>query len=213
MSIPKPVVIALVSDFGISDHYVGTMKGVILNIAPGATIVDITHGIEPPPDDGPALIAFLGSTIGNLQDAEAIILLRGVREAMRCQDRFLLGVGSARGRRSLSTLRINDVIDFWRVEELVDDNRVLLRAEMKVPGRAWLTFDIEPIDEGRTRIRQTARFEPSGLWGRLYWYALLPVHAVIFAGMLREIARRATAHDGRPVPGVRSARLPRRCDS
>ena len=123
------------------------------------------------------------------------------------------GVGVRRGRRDPDSCVPGDAVDFWRVQAYEPDRRLALEAEMKVPGRAWLTFDIEPIDEGRTRIRQTARFEPSGLWGRLYWYALLPVHAVIFAGMLREIARRATAHDGRPVPGVRSARLPRRCDS
>jgi hypothetical protein len=74
---------------------------------------------------------------------------------------------------------------------------------MKLPGRAWLEFRIEPIDDGRTRIVQTARFEPSGLWGRLYWYALLPVHVVIFSGMLREICRRATA--GRSASRTRRA--------
>ncbi len=62
---------------------------------------------------------------------------------------------------------------------------------MKVPGRAWLGFTVEPVTSRQSRIRQVARFEPSGLLGRLYGYALLPVHAVTFSGMLREIGRRA----------------------
>ena len=66
---------------------------------------------------------------------------------------------------------------------------------MKVPGRAWLQFDVEPLDAQRSRIRQTATFETSGLWGRLYWYALLPVHAIVFSGMLRGIASRALAEE------------------
>jgi hypothetical protein len=84
-----------------------------------------------------------------------------------------------------------DPIDFWRVEAMEPDRRLRLRAEMRVPGRAWLEFSVDPLTESTTRIRQVARFEPSGLWGRMYWYALLPAHVVIFSGMLRRIGNRA----------------------
>jgi Protein of unknown function (DUF2867) len=69
---------------------------------------------------------------------------------------------------------------------------------MKVPGRAWLEFSVDALTESTTRIRQVARFEPSGLWGRVYWYLLLPAHAVIFSGMLRRIGNRA--EQGRVIP-------------
>jgi hypothetical protein len=73
------------------------------------------------------------------------------------------------------------------------DHVLRLEAEMKLPGRAWLEFSVDPVSDTTTRIRQVARFEPSGLLGRLYWYALLPAHAIIFSGMLRQIGTRATA--------------------
>ncbi|MCX6552783.1 MAG: SDR family oxidoreductase [Acidobacteria bacterium] len=101
------------------------------------------------------------------------------------------GVGMRRGRRDPEWLRVGDPLDFWRVQAFEADRRLRLEAEMKVPGRAWLSFDIEPLAPHQVRIRQTASFQPSGVLGRLYWYALLPVHAVIFSGMLRGIARRA----------------------
>lgn len=68
---------------------------------------------------------------------------------------------------------------------------VRLRAEMRVPGRAWLEFQLAPVEGGRTRVVQTAYFAPRGLIGLLYWYALYPIHGFIFGGMLREVARRA----------------------
>jgi uncharacterized protein YbjT (DUF2867 family) len=109
------------------------------------------------------------------------------------------GVGMRRGRRHADECVPGDAVDFWRVSRCDPDRRLVLEAEMKVPGRAWLEFQVEPVDEARTVIRQTARFEPSGVWGRLYWYALLPVHAVIFSGMLRGIGRRARAHGSTPA--------------
>ena len=111
------------------------------------------------------------------------------------------GVGMRRGRRDQDACVPGDALDFWRVQTYEADRRLVLEAEMKLPGRAWLEFDVEPVGPSRTRIRQTARFEPSGVWGRAYWMALLPVHAVIFSGMLRAIARRAVA--GAPVPHSR----------
>ncbi len=100
------------------------------------------------------------------------------------------GVGMRRGRSHELLLNVGDAIDFWRVEAVEPDRRLRLSAEMKLPGRAWLEFEVEG-DERSTTIRQTAIFDPVGLPGRLYWYALFPLHQLIFAGMLRGIARAA----------------------
>lgn len=102
------------------------------------------------------------------------------------------GVGVRRGRRHAEQLHVGDTIDWWRVEAFEPGKRLRLFAEMKLPGRAWLEFDVEPAARG-TRIRQTAIFDPVGLSGLLYWYAVYPLHAMVFAGMLRRIARAATA--------------------
>lgn len=112
------------------------------------------------------------------------------------------GVGMRRGRRDPETVRVGEPLDFWRVQAFEPDRRLRLEAEMKLPGRAWLEFEIEACGEGSSRIRQTATFESSGLLGRLYWYGLLPIHVLIFSGMLRAIARRAVAEAraGRACP-------------
>ena len=101
-------------------------------------------------------------------------------------DRMLGGVGMRRGRRHPVELRAGDPLDFWRVEDFEPGRLLRLRAEMKLPGRAWLQFEVEPADGG-SRITQTAIFDPRGLGGLLYWYALYPVHWIIFRGMLRGI--------------------------
>jgi len=100
------------------------------------------------------------------------------------------GVGLRRSRPSLSTLRVGDTVDWWRVESVEPDHRLRLVAEMKLPGRAWLEFEVTGSGSSST-IRQTAIFDPVGLWGRAYWYALYPVHHLVFSGMLRGIARAA----------------------
>lgn len=100
------------------------------------------------------------------------------------------GVGMRRGRRHPTELRVGDAIDFWRVEAFEPDRLLRLRAEMRLPGRAWLEFEVTPTGGG-SRIRQTALFDPVGLAGQAYWYLLYPVHRVVFAGMLQEIQRRA----------------------
>ena len=94
-----------------------------------------------------------------------------------------------RGRRHPTELRPGDPLDFWRVEAVEPGRLLRLRAEMKVPGRAWLQFEVEPRRVG-SRITQTAVFDPLGLGGLLYWYLLYPIHRLIFRGMLRGIARR-----------------------
>ena len=106
-------------------------------------------------------------------------------------DELIGGPGLRRGRRVPSELRIGDTLDFWRVEALVLDQLLRLRAEMKVPGKAWLQFEIIPQNELRVRIIQTAFYEPDGLLGLLYWYVLYPIHTVIFQGMIAAIAHKA----------------------
>lgn len=107
-------------------------------------------------------------------------------------DRLLMGVGSSRGRKSLKSLTFNDVIDFWRVEDIEKDSKLLLRAEMKLPGKAWLKFSIDPEGEVR-RLMVTAYYDTSTLWGLAYWYMFLPFHHFIFIDLLRQIDRRSNA--------------------
>jgi len=100
------------------------------------------------------------------------------------------GVGMRRGRRDPASLLVGDTVDCWRVEALDTGKRLLFFAEMKLPGRAWLEFVVEPAENGAV-IRQTAIFDPVGLWGLAYWYSVWPLHQVLFAGMLRGVARAA----------------------
>ncbi len=100
------------------------------------------------------------------------------------------GVGVRRGRRHPSELAVGDAVDWWRVECYEPGRRVRFYAEMRLPGRAWLEFEVTPAGEGSI-IRQTAEFAPAGLAGLLYWYGLWPLHSYIFRGMLRGIAKAA----------------------
>ena len=106
-------------------------------------------------------------------------------------DRIIGGVGMRRGRRHPDEVRVGDAIDFWRVEALVPDRLLRLRAEMIVPGKAWLQFEVVPQSDSETTIIQTAFFEPKGLLGVMYWYGLYPIHALIFAGMIKQIAEKS----------------------
>lgn len=121
-------------------------------------------------------------------------------------DRLVGGPGLRRGRRDPHQLLAGEAVDFWRVETVDPGRRLLLRAEMKVPGRAWLQWEVQPeehpgaqqaevgadaADRPVSRLVQTALFEPRGLGGVLYWYALYPLHAVIFTGLVKAIAREA----------------------
>jgi hypothetical protein len=102
-------------------------------------------------------------------------------------DLLVGGVGVRRGRRDPLNLRIGDALDFWRVDRFEPNRLLRLQAEMKVPGRAWLEFEVTGDGEKST-IRQTAIFDPLGLFGLMYWYALYPLHQLVFAGMLRKLA-------------------------
>jgi len=103
-------------------------------------------------------------------------------------DRLCGGVGMRRGRRDSENLRVGDTLDFWRVEMVEQGRLIRLRAEMRVPGRAWLEFEVRYVSEGQAQLLQTAFFEPKGLFGLLYWYALYPVHSLIFSGLIQKIA-------------------------
>jgi uncharacterized protein YbjT (DUF2867 family) len=100
------------------------------------------------------------------------------------------GVGTRRGRASPTELRVGEPLDFWRVEAFEPGRLLRLSAEMKVPGRAWLEFEVSG-DAAASTIRQTALFDPVGVMGRAYWYILYPVHHLVFGGMLRAIGRAA----------------------
>ena len=107
-------------------------------------------------------------------------------------DLLVGGVGLRRGRRHPEQLMVGDALDWWRVEAFEPDRHLRLAAEMKLPGRAWLDFEIREELDGSV-IQQTATFDPVGLSGLLYWYLIYPVHGLIFRGMIRGIARRAEA--------------------
>ena len=106
-------------------------------------------------------------------------------------DRMLGGAGLRRGRRHPDDLRIGDALDFWRVEDLQEGRSVRLRAEMKLPGRAWLQYEVREDADGSSHLEQTAAFIPKGLAGLVYWYGLYPMHAWVFRGLIKAIAHRA----------------------
>jgi uncharacterized protein YbjT (DUF2867 family) len=106
-------------------------------------------------------------------------------------DRIQAGVGTSRGRRSYSSLRINDVIDFWRVEDLVENRLLLLRAEMFLPGKAWLQFKIDDAASGQSKISIEAFYYTDRFAGKLYWYACFPFHLFIFKNLIRQIEQRS----------------------
>jgi uncharacterized protein YbjT (DUF2867 family) len=105
-------------------------------------------------------------------------------------DLLLGGVGMRRGRRDPQRVLVGDTLDCWRVECIEPGKRLRLAAEMKLPGQAWLEFEVQPRGDG-TELRQTATFDPLGLLGLTYWYAVWPWHQLVFAGMLRGIAHAA----------------------
>ncbi len=120
-------------------------------------------------------------------------------------DRLLGGPGMKRGRRDDRELRPGDVLDCWRVVAYEPPHRLTLEAEMRLPGRAWLQFEVVPRGEG-AEIRQTALYDPVGISGRAYWYLLYPAHEAIFRGMLLRIAQFAesatppASTSGHPLP-------------
>jgi uncharacterized protein YbjT (DUF2867 family) len=138
------------------------------------------------PADAFAPIRRIGGTAG-WYFGNSLWRLRGWLDALSG------GVGMTRGRRDPETCTIGDAIDGWTVEEYEPDRRLRLAADLKLPGRGWLEFEVTPVDTGHAQIRQTATFDPRGLLGRAYWYAILPVHELMFRGLLRRLASRAVS--------------------
>jgi uncharacterized protein YbjT (DUF2867 family) len=110
-------------------------------------------------------------------------------------DRMIGGVGLRRGRRDPIHLRVGDSLDFWRVESLVPEQSLKLYAEMILPGKAWLEFRISKLPNGQSEVVQEASFSPRGLGGQLYWYAVLPLHILVFPTMIRNLIRSANRKD------------------
>ena len=118
------------------------------------------------------------------------------------------GPGLRRGRRDPVGLRVGDTVDFWRVEAIEPDRLLRLTAEMKVPGRAWLQFEVSAAEGAAgSIISQTAIFDPAGLFGLVYWYSLWPFHGYIFGGMLKNLAAAATAAQNRSTGGTDTSHL------
>jgi uncharacterized protein YbjT (DUF2867 family) len=153
---------------------------------------------EQPVDASPAALWRVIEGIGGVNGWYSFPLAWAVRGRL---DRLVGGVGLRRGRRDSTRLRVGDSLDFWRVEEIEPGRLLRLRAEMRLPGSAWLEMRAEVAEDGRTRYRQRAVFHPSGLLGHAYWWSISPFHAGVFGGMARNIAKAAARESaqGRPV--------------
>jgi uncharacterized protein YbjT (DUF2867 family)/uncharacterized protein YndB with AHSA1/START domain len=174
--------------------------------AGGTTFVDRrTIEIDTPPESVFRAVCRVGGGHGYYA-ADWLWRLRGA------MDRLVGGPGLRRGRRDPQNVGYGDALDFWRVTGIERDRRLELRAEMKLPGEALLAFEIEPVETGddrshRSCLIQTARFQPKGLLGLLYWRAVSPLHGIVFRGMMKGIRRAAAeatrTHDG---PAMRCGR-------
>ncbi|MEU0931755.1 MULTISPECIES: SDR family oxidoreductase [unclassified Embleya] len=142
---------------------------------------------EAEPAASPAAVWRVIEGIGGDSGWHSWSLAWAVRGAL---DRIVGGVGLRRGRRDPHRLRVGDSLDFWRVEEVVPGELLRLRAEMRLPGLAWLEFTVSAAD-GHTCYRQRALFHPRGLLGHAYWWAVFPFHGIVFGGMRRGITRAA----------------------
>jgi uncharacterized protein YbjT (DUF2867 family) len=157
----------------------------------GNRLVDsrIVH-VDVPPEQAFGPIQRIGGTTGWYY-GEWLWQLRGFLDLLAG------GVGMRRGRPDAASVEVGDAVDCWRVETFDPPRQLRLAAEMRLPGRAWLDFEVAAEGIGST-IRQTAIFDPVGLWGIAYWYGIYPLHQLVFAGMLRGIARAAAGADSAP---------------
>jgi len=145
--------------------------------------------------EGAASPAALFRTVSGLGGARGWYVTPLLWAARGWIDKLVGGVGLRRGRRHPDEIWVGDAVDFWRVEAVERDRLVRLRAEMRLPGTAWIEWKIEPVEKG-SRLVQRAIFVPKGLWGRAYWYSLLPFHSLIFGRLARSIVEAATErHD------------------
>jgi len=156
----------------------------------GSRLVDSRETfVEAPPAAAFACIRRIGGGAGWYY-GNSLWQLRGILDLMAG------GPGLRRGRRDPENLVVGDVVDCWRVEAVEPDRRLVLHAEMRLPGRAWLEFEVSRR-QGGSIVRQTALFDPLGLAGLAYWYGIWPLHQLVFAGMLRGIARAAREETAR----------------
>ncbi len=166
----------------------------------GRRLVDSRETFVPvPPESAFAPIRRIGGTRGWYGN-DSLWQLRGFL------DLLVGGVGMRRGRRHPDRVAVGDAIDCWRVTAFEPSRLIRLEAEMRVPGRAWLEFEVTPDGDG-SRVRQTAVFEPSGLAGLAYWYGIYALHALVFGSMLNGIARAAVG-DPRTRATIRKTRAP-----
>lgn len=171
---------------------VRTLPGEFAGIKQGMLIDRRERSTNASPSDVFAVFAGLGGRRGWLY-ADRLWYLRGVL------DRLVGGIGIRRGRRSATDLRVGDAVDFWRVEAYRPHELLRLRAEMKLPGLAWLQFESLERERAGTTLRQTAFFEPRGIFGYLYWFCVLPFHALIFGNMAARIVEQAEAAEKQGV--------------
>jgi len=179
---------------------VRTLPGEFTGVEQGMLIDRRERGTAASPESVSAVYSRLGGKRGWLY-GDFLWQLRGVL------DRMVGGIGTRRGRRSATDLRVGDAVDFWRVEAYRPGELLRLRAEMKLPGVAWLQFEALPGEGSGTNLRQTAFFEPRGLFGYAYWYGVVPFHEFIFGNMAKRIVEEAekleagtSAYSTEPAP-------------
>ncbi|MGP9782233.1 SDR family oxidoreductase [Glutamicibacter sp. AOP12-B1-11] len=141
--------------------------------------------------DSAASAAGLFTVLGRIGGESGYFSFPLLWKARGLLDKLAGGVGLRRGRRQREKLALGDVVDWWRVEALEPGQLLRLRAEMRVPGRAWLEFRLSGQEAGKVRLTQRAIFFPRGLAGRLYWWSVYPFHGLIFSSMLRSIITQA----------------------
>jgi len=148
--------------------------------------------VSRPPEDGFEPVKRIGGSTG-WYAANWFWKARGLLDTLRG------GVGLRRGRRDPLDLRVGDTVDFWRVERIESNRLLRLAAEMKMPGRLWLQFEVNSDGDGASKIRQTTVFDPAGYAGRAYWYLFCPVHELVFAAMFRGVVRAARRGGASPL--------------
>jgi uncharacterized protein YbjT (DUF2867 family) len=184
---------------GLTSSY-GDVRPVELTSDEGMHIERRQLVVDAPPKDVYAVFSGLGGERGWLY-ANFLWRLRGIA------DRLVGGPGFRRGRRDPDEVRVGDALDFWRVEAVEPGRLLRLRAEMKLPGRAWLQFEVQPRGDGQTLLTQTAYLAPKGLPGLAYWYGLYPFHGPIFGNMIWAIAERADDRAWQQPSPVAAGRL------
>ncbi len=165
---------------------VGDLAPVLLVQEQGMLIERRSRTVDAPPEAVYRAFASLGGETG-WPPYNWLWVIRGI------MDRMVGGIGVRRGRRHPEEVRAGEAIDFWRVERVEPNELLILRAEMKVPGDAWLRFRAKPRADGSADLIQTAFFAPKGLFGLIYWYSVYPLHKIVFPGMINNIAERAEA--------------------